>query len=152
MITYTKLPFHRKISLTAGLLYLLTFISIPTLALYAQVKSPSYIVGTGSDTPALIGVVLEVTIALAGIGTAVVLFPIIKRVSEFGALALVAARILESCTIIVGTAFILSIVTLHQTNTGASLLPTSHTLAVLYDRIFLLGRVLCRQSAIFYWA
>lgn len=131
---------HRKISLTAGLLYLLTFVSIPTLFLYNSVKSANYILGSGSDTAAIIGGLLEITIALAGIGTAVVLFPMLKKQNESFALGLVAARILESGTIFVGVAFLLTIVTLHRTGAGASALPVGHALATLYNRIFLLGQ------------
>ena len=45
----------RKIALAAGILYLLTFVSIPTLAIYGSVKSANYILGTGPDTSAIIG-------------------------------------------------------------------------------------------------
>lgn len=130
----------RKISLTAGLLYLLTFVSIPSIILYGQVKSSNYILGGGSDTAAIIGGLLEIIIALAGIATAVTLFPILKKQNESFALGLVAARILESGTIFVGVAFILSIVTLHQAAAGTESLVASHTLVALYDRIFLLGQ------------
>jgi hypothetical protein len=115
----------RKISLVAGLLYLLTFVSIPTLAIYSQVKSANYISSGGPDTSAIIGGILEITIALAGIGTAVVLFSVLKKQNENLALGLVAARILESSTIFVGVAFILSIVTLRQVGAGASALSSS---------------------------
>lgn len=134
------MPTHRKISLAAGILYLLTFVSIPTLALYGQVKSANYVISTGPDTAAIIGGVLEIIIALAGISTAVVLFPILKKQSEVLGLGLVAARILESSTIFVGVAFLLSIVTLRQSGAGVEALPTSHALVALYDRIFLLGQ------------
>lgn len=130
----------RKTSLVAGILYVLTFISIPTLFIYSQVKSANYIVGSGPDTPAIIGGILEIIIALAGIGTAVVLYPVLRKQNESAALSLVAARILESGTIFVGVAFILSIVTLRQSGAGADSLATSHGLAVLYERIFLLGQ------------
>lgn len=139
-ISATAMPTHRKISLTAGFLYLLTFVSIPTLVLYNPVKGANYILGSGSDTSAIIGALLEVTIALAGIGTAVVLFPMLKKQNESAALALVAARILESATILVGVAFILSIVTLKQNGAGTDALALSHMLATLYDRMFLLGQ------------
>ena len=89
----------RKISLAAGLLYLLTMVSIPTLALYGQVKSANYILGAGPDTAAMIGGILEVIVALAGIGTAVVLFPVLKKQNEGLALGLVASRVLEASTI-----------------------------------------------------
>ena len=131
---------QRNISLAAGLLYLLTFVSIPTLALYGQVKSANYIIGAGPDTAAIIGGILEIIVALAGIGTAVVLFPILKKQNEGLALGLVASRILEASTMFVGVAFLLSIVTLRQAGAGADALVTSHTLVALYDRIFLLGQ------------
>ena len=130
----------RKIALVAGVLYLLTFVSVPTLALYGQVKSANYIIGAGPDTTVIIAGILEIIVALAGIGTAVVLFPVLKKQNESAALGLVAARILESSTIFLGVAFLLSIVTLRQVGAGADALVTSKTLAILYDRIFLLGQ------------
>ena len=136
----TTMAWSRNIALTAGVLYLLTFVSIPTLAIYGPVKSANYILGAGPDTAAIIGGILEIIVALAGIGTAVVLFPVLKRQNEGAALGLVAYRILESSTIFVGVTFLLSIVTLRQVGAGADALVTSHALAVLYDRIFLLGQ------------
>jgi len=131
---------HRQVSLTAGVLYLLTFVSIPTLALYGPVKGANYVLGSGPDTAAVIGGVLEIVVALAGIATAVTLFPMLKRRNESLALGLVAARVLESGTIVVGVAFLLSVVTLRQDGTGAGALVTSHALVTLYDRMFLLGQ------------
>jgi len=131
---------QRKTALVAGVLYLLTFVSIPTLFLYDQVKGANYILGTGPDTAAIIGALLEIIVALAGIGTAVVLFPVLKRQNEAAALGLVASRILESGTIFVGVVFLLSIVTLRQVGAGAGALVSSHALATLYDRIFLQGQ------------
>src|SRR5947209_1595227 len=61
----------RKYSLVAGVSYLLTFVSIPTLALYRSVRAPNFVVGSGPDTPVIVGALLEMTVALAGIGTAV---------------------------------------------------------------------------------
>jgi hypothetical protein len=130
----------RTISLTAGLLYLLTFVSIPTLALYGSVKGANYIIGAGPDTAAIIGGILEIIVALAGIGTAIVLFPILKKQNEGLALGLVASRTLEASTIFLGVAFLLSVVTLRQAGAGADALVASHVLVALYDRIFLLGQ------------
>jgi hypothetical protein len=145
-MTHTEIPIaasmssQRKTSLTAGLLYLLTFVSVPTLAIYGPVKSANYILGAGPDTSAIMGGISEILVALAGIGTAVVLFPVLKKQNEGLALGLVAARILESSTIFVGVAFLLSVVTLRQTGAGAESLPVSHALVALYDRMFLLGQ------------
>lgn len=131
---------HRKISLAAGLIYLLTFVSIPTLTIYRDVKSSGYILGAGPDTLALIGGLLEVTVALGCIASAVVLFPILKKQSEILAVGLITSRVLEASTIFLGVAFLFSIVTLRQSGVGVDFLPVSQTLVVLYDRIFLLGQ------------
>jgi len=130
----------RKTALAAGILYLLTFISIPTLFLYNAVKSPNFILGAGPDTPMLVGGISEMIVALAGIATAVVLFPVLKRQNEGVALGLVGARTLEAATIFAGVAILLTVVTLRQTGAGAGALVTSHTLVVMYNRTFLIGQ------------
>ena len=86
------------------------------------------------------GGLLEIIVALAGIGTAVVLFAVLKKQNEVLALGLVASRTLEAATIFVGVAFLLSIVTLRKAGVGSGGLITSHALVALYDRIFLLGQ------------
>ncbi len=130
----------RKTSLAAGGLYLLTFVSIPTLALYGSVHEANYIVGSGPDTKVIVGGILEIIVALAGIATAIVLFPLLKRQNEGLALGLVASRIVEAGTMFAGVAFLLAIVALRQSGVGAEGLTTAHALVTLYDRIFLLGQ------------
>lgn len=130
----------RKTSLTTGLLYVLTFISIPTLTLYGPVHEPNYITGPANNTAVIIGGLLEITVALAGIATAIVLYPVLKKQNQSLALGLVASRILEASTMFVGVAFLLSVVTMQQTGAGKEALATSHALVSLYDRIFLLGQ------------
>jgi hypothetical protein len=126
--------------LTAGILYLFTFVSIPTLALYHSVKGANYVTGKGPDTAAMVGGLLEIIVAVAGIGTAVVLFRVLKKQNEEMALGLIAARVLEASTIFLGVAFILSVVTLRRAGAGSDALATSHALVALYNRIFLLGQ------------
>jgi hypothetical protein len=104
------------------------------------VKRANYVTGAGPDTSAMVGGLLEIIVALAGISTAVVLFRVLKQQNETMALGLVAARILESSTLFVGVAFLLTIVTLRRDGSGSDALTTSHALVVLYDRIFLLGQ------------
>ena len=130
----------RRIALVAGVLYLLTFVSIPTLALYGSIHDPNYILGPGPDTAVIIGGILEIIVALAGIGTAVALYPVLKKQNEGVALGLVGSRVLEAGTIFAGVAFLLSVVTLRQAGAGADALATGHTLVALYDRIFLIGQ------------
>jgi hypothetical protein len=131
---------HRKIATAAGILYLLTFVSIPTLALYSSIHNPNFIISSGPDTPVFIGAILEIIVALAGIGTAVALYQVLKKQNEMLALGLVGSRILEASTIFVGVAFLLSIVTLRQSRVGADALVTGQALITLYDRIFLIGQ------------
>lgn len=130
----------RKTSLASGLLYLLTFVSIPTLALYGPIHAPDYILGSGSDSTVIIGNILELIVALAGIGTAVALYPVLKKQNEGMALGLVASRVLEAATIFAGVMFLLTVVTLHQTSAGAEALISSRTLVTMYDRMFLIGQ------------
>jgi hypothetical protein len=130
----------RKTALVAGALYLLTFVSIPTLFLYAAVKSPNFIVGPGPDTAAIVGGILEMIVALAGIGTAVVLYPVVKRQNEGVALGFVGSRTLEAATIFAGVACLLTVVSLRQTGAGPDALVTGHALVTLYNRTFLIGQ------------
>jgi hypothetical protein len=131
----------RKTALTAGVIYLITFISIPTIALYGPVRNdPNYIVGPGPDTPVIFGGVLEIIVALACIGTAVVLYPVIKRQNEAVALGFIGARVLEAAAIFAGVVSILSVVTLRQAGAGADALVTGQALVALHNWTTLLGQ------------
>ena len=133
----------RKTALVAGILYLLTFVSIPTLFLYDQVRhNPKYILGPGPDTAVLFGGILEIIVALAGVGTAVALYPVLKRQSEGRALGFVGTRTLEAAGILAGVACLLAIVSLRQAGAGAGALVVAQTLAILYARIALLSQSL----------
>ena len=72
------------------------------LPLRPGANDPNYIVGPGPDTAVLIGGILEMIVALAGIGTAVALYPVVKRQNEGVALGFVGARILEAAAIFAG--------------------------------------------------
>ena len=113
----------RKTALVAGVLYLLTFVSIPSpFFLYDQARNnPEYILGPGPDTPVFLGGILEIIVALAGIGTAVALYPVLKRQNEGAALGLVGSRVLEAAGILAGVACLLTIVSLRQTGSGPEL-------------------------------
>lgn len=130
----------RKTALIAGALYLITFVAVFTLALYRPVHEASYITSAGSDTGVIVGGILEVIVALAGIGTAVVLFPVVRRQNEGAAMGFIGSRILEGATIFVGVASLLAIVTLRQGGAGADAMVTSDALVAMYDRTFLLGQ------------
>jgi hypothetical protein len=137
----------RKTALVAGVFYLITFISIPTLALYGPVKNHrDWILGSGSHTAVLVGGFLEVIVALAGIGTAVTLYPVVKRQNDGVALGFVAARVLEAAMIFTGAVSLLSLLTLQQAGAAganaAALVTTAASHVAVYNWAFLLGQSL----------
>src|SRR4051795_3183258 len=125
-----------------GVLYLVTFAtSIPALALYETVlQHPvSYIAGAGHDTQILFAALLELLLIIANLGTAVVIFPIVRRLNEELALGYVTARVVECTFILVGILAVLGIVTLQNQVAGASEGTVAYTLAAIKDWTFLLG-------------
>src|SRR6201989_2309890 len=111
----------RKTALVAGVFYLITFVSIPTLALYGPVKNHrDWILSSGSNTAVLVGAFLEVIVALACVGTAATLYPVVKRQNKGFALGFVTTRVLEAGMIFTGVISLLSLVTLRQNPAGAN--------------------------------
>jgi hypothetical protein len=136
----------RKIAFVAGALFVITFLtSIPAaLFLYSPVLDHvNYIIGGGADNRIAFGALLEMILIIANIGTAVVLFPILKRQNESLALGYVTARIIESTFIAIGIVSLLAIVTLRRDVGGAggagSLVPVGRSLVAIHDWTFLLG-------------
>ena len=138
----------RKIALVTGVFFMITIIPSPIaqFVLYDSVLNDvDYIVGAGADANVRLGAFLEVIIAIAIIGTAVALFPLLKRQHEGFALGYVAARIFESAMIVVGIIGLLSVVTLRQEFAGvagaeaASLVEVGRSLVAIHDWTFLLG-------------
>jgi hypothetical protein len=100
-----------------GVLFLVTFVtSIPALLLYQPVLDDpvGYIAGAGNDKRILVGVLLELLLIIANIGTAVVIFPIVRRQNEELALGYVIARVFESTFILVGVVSVVAIITLRH--------------------------------------
>ena len=139
----------RKTALVAGVFYLITFISIPTLALYRPVLDhQNWIISSGGHTGVLVGGFLEVIVALAGIGTAVTLYPVVKRQNEGLALGFVTSRVVEGVMIFTGVVSLLSLVTVHQDlgaaagASAASLVATGASHVAVYHWTFLLSQSL----------
>jgi Domain of unknown function (DUF4386) len=132
-----------------GAWFLGTFVfSIPAFWFYNPVLNHAdYVVGRGSDTGVAVGALLEIFLAICGIATAVVIFPIVKRVNESTALGYIAARTVESILILVGVLSLMSIVALrHDAASGTSgggLVDVSRSLLALHDQVSLLGPQFC---------
>ena len=135
----------QKIARTTGVLFLITFAtSIPALLLYNPILKDNgfstYLSGTGADNQIFLGATLEVFLILANIGTALVLFPVLKRQNEILALGYVAVRIVESVFIAVGILSVLAVVTLRQDAAAShSAIVVSQALVAVKDWTFLLG-------------
>jgi Domain of unknown function (DUF4386) len=127
------------------------FTSIPAaLILYDPIlNEPDYILGSGEDTRIALGALLEIFLMIGNIGTAVVMFPILRRQSEILSLSYVASRTVESTIIGVGAISLLSILTLRDDLAGSigadsgSLEVVGQSLVAIHDWTFLLGPGFC---------
>jgi hypothetical protein len=136
----------QTIARVTGVLFVITFAtSIPPFFIfYAPVlNDPRYIVGAGADNSVALGALLEMIVIIANIGTAVVLYPILKRQNEILILGYVTARVMESVFIAVGLLSLLTVVTLRQEAAAGAdagtLLTVGKSLVALHDWAFLLG-------------
>src|SRR5215213_2457615 len=136
------------IASVTGWLFLITFItSIPAAFVFYPplLNDPNYIVSAGADMGVKVGALLEVILVVANIGTAVVLYPLLKRQNHTVALGYVTARVMESAMIAVGILSLLSVVSLRQEFAGAAgadaaaLVPIGRALVAVHDWTFLLG-------------
>lgn len=141
---------ERRTARIAGIFFVITFISIPALPLYDQVLNHHhFIVGGGGDLRVELGALFEIITLIAGIGTAVALYPVLRRQSEGLALGYVTVRVVESALIAVGIVSLLAVVTLRQDLAGtagtdnASLILNGRSLVAVHDATFLLGPAFC---------
>ena len=110
----------RRAAILIGALFLLTEVgAIVGRLLYAPVlNTPGDVLGTGRDALVVVGVLFETVLVIAVVGTAVVLYPVVKRSYPTLALAYVAARILEAAIIVVGILSLLTVVMLRAQSDG----------------------------------
>ncbi len=134
----------RRAAFATGVFFIITFIaSIPALVFYSQVlHHTNYILGSGFDTRVSWGALLEVITLVAGIGSAVAVYPIVRRQNESVALGYVTARVIESMIIMAGILSLMAIVTLRQdlasTDSG-SLVLAGRSLVAVHKWSFLMG-------------
>jgi hypothetical protein len=98
--------------------------------------------GTGGEARVRLGLFCEVLLIIANIGTAVVVFPILRRQNEILSLGYVTARLAECTFIAIGIVSLLAVVTLRQKAAGAdagSLLTDARSLVAVRDWTFVLG-------------
>jgi hypothetical protein len=136
---------EQRLARLAGFLFLVTFASSipPVVWFYAPALSdPAFILGGSFDTGVSVGALFELILITANIGTALTLFPVLRRESEVLALGYVAARLVECGFIALGIVALMALNTLRMT--GADLDPTIATgigraLVAVHDWTFRLG-------------
>lgn len=136
----------RANSRAAGIFYLLTFVSsIPALALLAPVLNDAgYVTGAGQDTRVLWGCLLDTVNALTAVGSAVAVYPVVRRQSGALALGFVTSRLVEAAVVMIGVVSLLAVVTMRQDFAGsgadaASVTVTANALVSVRDWTFLFG-------------
>jgi uncharacterized protein DUF4386 len=141
----------RKSALAVGVLFIITFIASipPAFIFYPPVLNDAhYVLGAGADTRVFVGAFFEVLLVISGIGTAVALFPVVKRQHEGVALGYVAARIIEAAMVAVGIVALLAVVTLRRDFAGsgadaATFVVAGKALVAIHKWTFLLGPGFC---------
>jgi hypothetical protein len=147
---YAATPAEQRTARIMGAWFLGTFLfSIPAyFCLVPVLDRPDYVLAGGADTQVGIGALLEILLAVSGIATAVVIYPVAKRVSQSAALGYVAARTVESILILVGVLSLLAVVALHH-DVGATasnddtLVDIGRALVALHEQTRLLGPQFC---------
>jgi hypothetical protein len=135
----------QKIARITGWLFIATFVTgIGARLLFVDGLGGTwndlrFIVGAGSDMRIYWGAILEFGVIVTNIGTAVVLYPILKRQSEIGAVGYITARVVECAFIMVGLLSLLSVVTLRQDLAGAASVDAGTALVATYKWAFLFG-------------
>lgn len=108
---------YRTNSIVTGVLFLLTDITaIVGLFLYQPLLTdPGFITSiSANNTPIIVGVILETILAACIVGTAVTLYPILKRQDPSLALGYVVFRAMEATVILIGAICLLTILSLRQ--------------------------------------
>jgi len=128
----------------AGIFYLLTFVSsIPALILIGPILNDAgYVTSAGHDTRVLWGCLLDSVNAITAVGSAVALYPVVKRQNASMALGFVTSRMLEAAVVMIGVVSLLAVVTMRQDFTGGdatSLTVTANALVDLRNWTFLFG-------------
>ena len=138
----------RRTAIVAGVFFLITEVTaIAGVLLYGSVLgTPDFIVSpTVDDTGVRAGAFLEVLLAIAVVGTAVTLYPVLRRQNEGIALGHVAGRLIEATIIAVGAISLLAVVTMRQDLAGttgaeaATAVTVGQSLVAVHDWTFVFG-------------
>jgi len=133
----------RRTAVVTGVFFLVAaFPAIAALALYQSVLGDAdFVLGAGGSGDVRVGAFLEILVALSVAGTAITLYPVLRRQHHGFALGYVCGRLIEATVIVVGIISLLAIVTLQQEPAGSDegLLAVTRSLVAVHDWTFLFG-------------
>jgi hypothetical protein len=135
----------QQLARMTGLLFILTFAtSIPAaLTLYVPALSdPAFVLGGGFDIGVSWGAVLELGLILANIGTALTLYPVLRKRFEVLSLGYVTARLVECGFIALGIVAVMALNTLRLDAGSAdagTLQVVGQALVAVHDWTFRIG-------------
>lgn len=139
----------RTAAFASGIFYLITFAaSIPAALLLAPILTdPGYIVGPGSDAQIRVAGLLDLVNALGCIGSAVAVYPVLRRFHRSFALGFVTTRLLEAAIIVPGICALLAVVAIRQAGAAAgtddaALIAVGQGLVGVRNWTFILGPAL----------
>ncbi|MBC8051906.1 MAG: DUF4386 domain-containing protein [Sphingobacteriaceae bacterium] len=160
-----RLTTHRRDGVITGAFFITaTVTAIIGLALYDPIlkNADSLAAASANSNQIALGALFELILAIANIGTGIMLFPFLRRYSESWGLAYVCFRMLEVVFILIGILSLLSLLKLSQDygNTSgpelatlqiaANTLKTIHSWAFILGPHFMLGVNTFIYSSIFY--
>lgn len=138
----------RQAGALVGILFIITWItSIPALILYGPVLNGSdfLVNGAAHEHLVILGAVLEMLVVVSVAGTAIGLFPFLRKHNERLALGYLCFRVFEAIFIAIGIVSVLALVTLSRDFVAASAPDASAFQAVgsaliaMHDWTFILG-------------
>lgn len=131
---------QRRLGRAAALCYLTTWItSVAAVPLYGGSTFDSGAAPAGR-TSVLLGSLLEVLLAVTVVGTAMALYPLLRRHGVGSAIGYLALRTLEAAVILVGVVAMLPVVARPATTAASDLSPDVVAgLHLLHDWTFLVG-------------
>jgi hypothetical protein len=124
-----------------GIFYLITFAaSLPAFVLIGAAVNPDLTVAAGHGAELRWAGLLDFVNAVACVGTAVALYPVLKRHNQSLALGFVTSRLAEAAIIMTGVVSLLAVVTLQQDVADPATTTTvSQGLVAVRDWTFLFG-------------
>lgn len=155
----------RKAAISVGVFFILAAVtSIVGLLLYGPIlNGPDYLInGAQHKNQIILGAVMELLLVISAIGTAVGMFPFLRKYNESIALAHLCFRFMEAVLITVGIVSVLSLLTLSQEyvvtaapnvstfHAAGTLLLAVHSWTFLLGPDFMLGINTALYSYVFY--